>query len=77
MAQVLLELQARHGLACLYISHDLNFVSLFAQEILVMHDGRIVEEVSPQKLEESRHPETLALLEASRKLVAGNIERIG
>ena len=50
------------------ISHDLNFVSLFAQKILVMHGGRIVEEVLPQKLEESRHPATMALLEASRKL---------
>ena len=68
MAQALLQLQARHGLACLYISHDLNFVSLFAQKILVMHGGRIVEEVLPQKLEESRHTATMALLEASRKL---------
>ena len=45
--QLLMELQARHGLTYLYISHDLNFISLFADEVIVMDAGRIVDARSP------------------------------
>src|SRR5262249_45738643 len=36
MVRLLMDLQARHRLTYLYISHDLNFISLFAQEVVVM-----------------------------------------
>jgi len=38
------ELQARHGFACLFISHDLGVVEQVADRIIVMSEGRIVEE---------------------------------
>jgi len=41
--EVLRELQTRHGLAYLFISHDLRVVRALAREILVMKDGKIVE----------------------------------
>ncbi|HEV2963691.1 MAG TPA: ABC transporter ATP-binding protein, partial [Candidatus Angelobacter sp.] len=66
IVRLLLDLQQQRNLAYLYISHDLNFVSLFAQHILVVHEGRIVEQIVPSKIHESTNPETLALLEASR-----------
>ena len=43
IVDLLRELQARHGLAYLFISHDLRVVRALAHEILVMKDGQIVE----------------------------------
>jgi oligopeptide transport system ATP-binding protein len=40
---LLRDLQARHGLAYLFISHDLAVVRALADEILVMQAGRVVE----------------------------------
>jgi ABC-type oligopeptide transport system ATPase subunit len=69
-----MELQARHGLTYLYISHDLNFVSLFAQEVVVMDAGRIVERTTPAKLAQSIHPATRELVEAAERLHAPGVE---
>lgn len=74
MVRLLMELQARHGLTYLYISHDLNFISLFAQEVVVMDSGRIVEQTTPAKLAQSTHPATRELLEASERLHAPGVE---
>ncbi|MGZ4877827.1 MAG: nickel ABC transporter ATP-binding protein NikE [Candidatus Angelobacter sp.] len=74
MVRLLMELQARHGLTYLYISHDLNFISLFAQEAVVMDAGRIVERTTPAKLGQSTHPATRELLEASERLHAPGVE---
>jgi ABC-type glutathione transport system ATPase component len=74
MVRLLLELQARHGLPYLYISHDLNFISLFAQEVVVMDAGRIVERTTPEKLGESTHPATRELVEAGERLHAPGVE---
>ena len=38
------ELQRRYGFACLFISHDLGAVEQVADRVIVMQDGRIVEE---------------------------------
>jgi ABC-type dipeptide/oligopeptide/nickel transport system ATPase subunit len=74
MVRLLMELQARHRLAYLYISHDLNFISLFAQEVVVMENGRIVERTTPEKLAESMHPATRELVEAAERLHAPGVE---
>ena len=74
MVRLLMELQARHGLTYLYISHDLNFISLFAQEVVVMDAGRIVERSTPEKLAESTHPATRELVEAAERLHAPGVE---
>jgi len=74
MMRLLMDLQARHGLTYLYISHDLNFISLFAQGVVVMDAGRIVERTTPEKLGESSHPATRELVEASERLHAPGVE---
>jgi ABC-type dipeptide/oligopeptide/nickel transport system ATPase subunit len=74
MVRLLMELQARHGLTYLYISHDLNFISLFAREVVVMDAGRIVERTTPEKLAESKHPATRELVEAAERLHAPGME---
>jgi ABC-type glutathione transport system ATPase component len=74
MVRLLMDLQARHGLAYLYISHDLSFTSLFADEVLVMEAGRIVERTTPAQLLHSIHPVTKALVEAGERLHAPGME---
>jgi peptide/nickel transport system ATP-binding protein len=74
MVRLLMDLQSRHGLTYLYISHDLNFISLFAQEVVIMDSGRVVERTTPAKLSESTHPATRELVEAGERLHAPGVE---
>jgi microcin C transport system ATP-binding protein len=43
IVDLLRELQERHGIAYLFISHDLKVVKALAHHLLVMKEGRIVE----------------------------------
>jgi len=43
VVDLLRDLQRRHGLTYLFISHDLRVVRALADEVLVMKDGRVVE----------------------------------
>ena len=43
VVDLLRELQRRHGLTYIFISHDLRVVRALANEVLVMKDGKIVE----------------------------------
>ena len=62
-------LQERHGFACLFISHDLGAVSRIADRILVMHQGKIVEQGSVADiLDRPQHDYTKSLLEAAPTL---------
>ena len=63
------ELQLDYGFACLFISHDLGVVEQVADRIIVMHEGRIVEEGSWADIEsQPKHPYTKALLAATPSL---------
>ncbi|HEX4192346.1 MAG TPA: ABC transporter ATP-binding protein [Stellaceae bacterium] len=43
MVELLRDLQARHGIGYLFISHDLRVVKALAHDIMVMKDGKVVE----------------------------------
>ena len=63
---LLLRLQRQHGLAYLFISHDLDVVGLMADEIAVMYLGTIVERgPAARLLARPQHPYTQALLAAA------------
>jgi peptide/nickel transport system ATP-binding protein/oligopeptide transport system ATP-binding protein len=63
---LLVDLQARLGLAYLFIAHDLAVVRHLADRIAVMHLGQIVETATAAQLfEMPAHPYTQALLSAS------------
>ena len=58
-------LQARKGLAYLFITHNISVVSYLAHEVAVMYLGRIVERGRVEEvLDDPRHPYTRALLSA-------------
>jgi len=64
--ELLRRLQAQHGFACLFISHNLAAVSAIADRIVVMSRGRIVEQGSVNEIFDSpKHEYTRALLEAA------------
>jgi ABC-type glutathione transport system ATPase component len=67
IANLLLDLQANHGLAYLLISHDLSLVARIADAVAVLSDGRMVESgPTPQIMADPKHPETKRLLESAR-----------
>jgi peptide/nickel transport system ATP-binding protein len=59
------DLQERHGLSYLFISHDLSVVDLVCDDVLVLEQGRVVEAGSAdQVFRQPRHPTTRRLLAA-------------
>ena len=71
IVDLLRELQARYGLAYLFISHDLKVVRALSHEILVMKDGEIVESGATERVMTApEHPYTRALMAAAFDLAA-------
>lgn len=64
--QLLAQLQRKHGLAYLFISHDLAVIRAMAHQVLVMKDGKVVESGSAATvLEQPSHLYTQRLLAAA------------
>jgi microcin C transport system ATP-binding protein len=69
MIDLLRDLQARHRLAYLFISHDLRVIRALSDEVLVVHAGRVVERgPTAQIFERPAHPYTRALIAAALDL---------
>ena len=69
---LLADLQAEHGTAMLFISHDLGVVHHVADRILVMRRGRVVESGPvTQVFDAPSHPSTASLLDALPTLPGG------
>ena len=62
--KLLVKLQREKGITYIFICHDLALVSLFSHRIAVMYLGNIMEKIDGDKLKNSRHPYTKALLKA-------------
>lgn len=72
IVNLLVDLQERHGLAYLFIAHDLRLVRHLCDRVAVMYLGRIVEEGPAAALYESPlHPYTKALLASTPEPVPG------
>jgi len=66
VVDLLRTLQARHGLAYLFISHDLAVVRALAHRVVVLRAGRVVEEGPADMLfAHPRDPYTIALMAAA------------
>ncbi len=71
IVDLLRELQERHRLAYLFISHDLRVVRALADEVMVMKDGKVMEHGQAEQIFEApRHPYTKALMAAAFQLEA-------
>jgi microcin C transport system ATP-binding protein len=66
IVDLLRELQARHRLAYLFISHDLRVVRALSSEVIVMRAGRVVEHGPTAEIfDHPKDPYTRALLAAA------------
>ncbi len=66
IVDLLRDLQARRGLAYLFISHDLRVVRALSDQVLVMRQGEVVETGKADDIfERPQHPYTQALMAAA------------
>ncbi len=64
--RLIAELQAKHGTALLFVTHDLGVVAKICQKVTVLFGGRVVEDTdAPTLFTAPRHPYTSALLAAT------------
>ncbi len=71
IVDLLRDLQARHGLAYLFISHDLRVVRALSDQVLVMRAGQVVEQGPAEVIfERPEHPYTRALMAAAFNIEA-------
>jgi peptide/nickel transport system ATP-binding protein len=67
--RLLTRLQHEDGLGLLFITHDMGVVAQIADDVLVMHQGKVVEHGPVERIfHDPQHPYTQRLLDASKKL---------
>ncbi|MDH3691521.1 MAG: microcin ABC transporter ATP-binding protein, partial [Gammaproteobacteria bacterium] len=63
---LLMALQQRHGLAYLFISHDLKVIRAISHDVMVMRAGKVVEQGPARQIFEApREAYTRALMDAA------------
>jgi peptide/nickel transport system ATP-binding protein len=62
------------GMGLIFISHDLNLIASFCDRILIMYDGRVVEECNAAELDQAQHPYTKGLVNCLPRLDGGQDE---
>ncbi len=71
IVDLLRDIQARHNLAYLFISHDLRVVRALSSHVMVMKDGKVVEQGPTQRIfDDPQQDYTRALLAAALNLEA-------
>ncbi|MGC2779935.1 MAG: ABC transporter ATP-binding protein, partial [Bradyrhizobium sp.] len=65
---LLKELQRELNLAYVFISHDLSVVEAICDDIVVMYQGRKIEQITPEAMAKPEHPYTQLLLSSVPKL---------
>ena len=77
IVDLLRDLQQRHGLAYMFISHDLKVVRALADEVIVMRAGRVVEQGPAGRIfEDPKEPYTRALIAAAFDIEAVEQEAV-
>ncbi|MEO0620375.1 MAG: ATP-binding cassette domain-containing protein, partial [Pseudomonadota bacterium] len=77
IVDLLRDLQKKHNLGYLFISHDLKVVRALSNEVIVMRQGEVVEQGNGQDIfERPQHPYTQALLAAALHHKAANADVI-
>ena len=76
MLELMKELQKKHGISFIYITHDLATARYFGQRIAILYLGRIVEIGPIDVLLKPKHPYTQALIDAISEPDPDNIHKI-
>jgi microcin C transport system ATP-binding protein len=77
IVELLLDLQQRHRLAYLFISHDLRVVRAMASDLIVMRGGKVVEEGTADDIFTAPKTEyTRALIAAAFNLEAQHLNAL-
>jgi microcin C transport system ATP-binding protein len=77
IVDLLRDLQAKHGLAYMFISHDLKVVRALADEVIVMRAGKVVEQGPAERIFEApRESYTRALIAAAFNIEAVETETV-
>ncbi|MDR6819866.1 peptide/nickel transport system ATP-binding protein [Neorhizobium sp. 2083] len=73
---LLKEMQRELSLSYIFISHDLSVVEAICDEIVVMYNGRKVEEITPAVSKVPQHPYSKLLFSSVPKLDPGWLDRL-
>jgi len=65
----------KNGMGLILVSHDLNLVSSFCDQVLVMYGGQIMERLAAKDLHKAQHPYTRGLLNCLPR-IDGNHEAL-
>jgi microcin C transport system ATP-binding protein len=77
IVDLLRELQDKHDLAYLFISHDLKVVRALANNVVVMRNGKVVEQGTSQQIFTSpKKAYTKALLAAAFDLETAHLDTV-
>ena len=63
---------SKRGMGLIFISHDLNLIASFCDRMLIMYDGRVVEQCMAADLDQAQHPYTRGLLNCLPSLEGGH-----
>jgi microcin C transport system ATP-binding protein len=78
IVDLLRDLQQRHGLTYMFISHDLKVVRAVSHDIVVMRQGRIVEQGPTAEIfANPKKPYTRALMAAALEMKADDSGVVG
>ncbi|GAB5389021.1 MAG: ABC transporter ATP-binding protein [Alphaproteobacteria bacterium] len=78
IVDLLKDLQKKHDLAYLFISHDLKVVRALSNEVIVMQQGQVVERGPVSQIFEAPQTDyTRALISAAFELKAADVEVVG
>jgi microcin C transport system ATP-binding protein len=78
IVDLLRDLQARHHIAYLFISHDLRVIRALCDDVIVMRAGRVVEQGPTAEIfERPRHPYTRALMAAAFDIAPVEADVVG